>query len=227
MFYIEEFCGKKVLKSDVLEGLNHFFTTRDCPVRGAEDLFKESLSVSRFISPIQTHSDNVSVVDSREEYPDTDGLIFNEKSLGVFLCFADCTPLIFYDERKKLAAVSHAGWKGTAAQIGVKTVNKMINTYGSIPSDIKVAVGPAISGCCYEVSEDVLLKLLSTVKDKTGLYAGMKVDLKQVNARQLQEIGIKEIDICPYCTSCNNDLFFSYRKENGTTLRHNAVAWFN
>ena len=49
------------------------------------------------------------------------------------------------------------------------------------------------------------------------------VDLKGINARQLQEVGVEKIDICPYCTSCNNDLFFSYRKENKTTNRHSAV----
>ena len=36
-------------------------------------------------------------------------------------------------------------------------------------------------------------------------------------------IGVKDVDICPYCTVCNNDLFYSYRKENGTKNRHHAV----
>ena len=49
------------------------------------------------------------------------------------------------------------------------------------------------------------------------------VDLKGINKRQLEEAGVKEIDVCPYCTVCNNELFFSYRKENATTNRHSAV----
>ena len=227
MFYFEEFREKQVLKSSLLEGLNHFFTTRECPVRGAEVDFRLAMNVNRLISPIQTHSDNVHIVDSRNVYENTDGLIFNMESTGVFLCFADCTPIIFYDSVNKVAAVTHAGWKGTAAKIAVRTVEKMNQTFGSKPFDISVAIGPTISRCCYEVGEDVLSWLLSTVLDKSGLYAGNNVDLKQINARQLQEIGVKNIDVCPYCTSCNNDLFFSYRKEKGTSLRHNAVVWFD
>ena len=91
------------------------------------------------------------------------------------------------------------------------------------PENIIAIIGPAIGLCCYEVSDEVRGKLLETVKDTTGLVLGRNVDLKQINARQLQEIGVTKIDICPYCTSCNNDLFYSYRKENGTTERHYAV----
>ena len=67
------------------------------------------------------------------------------------------------------------------------------------------------------------LKLLETVNDYTGLVNDKNVDLKQINKRQLEEFGVSKIDLCPYCTSCNNDLFYSYRKENGTTERHYAI----
>ena len=93
----------------------------------------------------------------------------------------------------------------------------------SNPQDIIAVIGPAISICCYEVSEEVRDKLLETVKDSSGLYENRNVDLKKINSRQLEEIGVKNIDICPYCTSCNNDLFYSYRKEKGTANRHYAV----
>ena len=126
---------------------------------------------------------------------------------------------LFYDTKQKIGAISHAGWRGTAAKIGVKTIQKM----GSHPKDIIAVIGPAIGICCYEVSEEVRDKLLQTVKNSDGLYNNRNVDLKGINARQLQEVGVEKIDICPYCTSCNNDLFFSYRKENGTAKRHFAV----
>ena len=210
MFYFDNFNGKKVLKSDLLKDVTAFFTTRE-----GVDLS----SFKRVITPIQTHSDHVEFVDTRNEYPDTDGLILTEPKTCVYLKFADCTPLIFYDERQKIGAVSHAGWRGTVQKIGVKTIEKM----KSNPKDIIALIGPAISICCYEVSEEVRDKLISTVHNSTDLYNGRNVDLKRINARQLEELGVENIDICPYCTSCNNDLFFSYRKENGTTERHFAV----
>lgn len=216
MFYFAQYNKQKILKSDFIQDIDAFFTLR-------EGFNFDSLSASRIITPVQTHSDNVQIVDERFEYPECDGIITNRKNEAVYLRFADCTPLIFYDSKKRVAAVSHAGWRGTYQKIGVKTADKMVNVFGCNPEDITVLIGPAISLCCYEVGDDVKEKLLSTVNDNNGLYKNNNVDLKQINARQLQEFGVKRIDVCPYCTCCNNDLFFSYRKENGTKMRHHAV----
>ena len=218
MFYFEEINGYKVLKSDlgVKVGLNHCFTTRGV---GLSNINPEYI----YHSPQQTHSDHVEIVDARVEYPDTDGLIITKKNKPIALRFADCTPLIFYDTKQKIGAISHAGWRGTAQKIGPKTIKKMEENFGTQPQDVIAIIGPAIGLCCYEVSDEVRGKLIETVTDSTGLAQGQNVDLKQINARQLEEIGITKIDVCPYCTSCNNDLFYSYRKENGTTERHYAI----
>ena len=214
MFYLEDFNGTKIMKSDMLTEVTAYFTTR------GEVSFPES---KRIIHPTQTHSDHVEIVDERIDYPDTDGLILTNTEDTVYLKFADCTPLIFYDKENKIGAVSHAGWRGTAAKIGVKTINKMSANFGTKPENIVALIGAAISICCYEVSEEVRDTLLATVENPIGLYEGRNVDLKGINAQQLREIGVKNIDVCPYCTSCNNDLFYSYRKENGTKERHLAV----
>ena len=65
MFYFDDFNGTKVLKSDLLEEIVAFFSTRELP-----DLTK--LNASRVLSPVQTHSDNVEFIDDRQEYPNTD-----------------------------------------------------------------------------------------------------------------------------------------------------------
>ena len=242
MFYFEKISGKKVLKSSVLYDLNHFFTTRESIIKTKEPEFNELVEQNKnifckyfnverknFIYPSQTHTSNVDIAQiGKNEYPETDGLILTNKEQAIFLNFADCTPLIFYDG--EIAAVSHAGWRGTAGLISIKTVEKMIKNFGSNVKKIKCAIGPAISFCCYNVGEDVYRQLMSTVKNSYGLSeirnGEIFVDLKAINKRQLTELGLKEenIDICPYCTVCNNDLFFSYRKENGTTNRHSAVV---
>ena len=214
MFYFEEINNCKILKSDFLEGVNHCFTTR-----GSE----ANILWQNVISPQQTHSDHVEIIDERIEYPDTDGLIITQKNIPIALRFADCTPLVFYDRKNKIGAISHAGWRGTTQKIGPKTIQKMIENFGTKPKDIIAVIGPAIGLCCYEVSEEVQDKLLKTVSDTTNLSKKKNVDLKQINKRQLEEFGVYKIDVCPYCTSCNNDLFYSYRKENGTQERHYAL----
>ena len=243
MFYFEEVNGKKILKSSILNGLNHFFTTRESVIKTKEPDFEKIVEDNKkdickylridekdLIHPSQTHTSNVDAAKIGQiSYPDTDGLILSNKIQAVFLNFADCTPVIIYDFENNIAAVSHAGWRGTAGNIASKTVQKMKEEFCSKPENLKCAIGPAISFCCYNVGEDVYRQLSKTVKDFSGLFeirqGNIYVDLKGINKRQLTEAGVKaeNIDVCPYCTVCNNNLFFSYRKENATTNRHSAV----
>lgn len=235
MFYFDKINGKTVLKSDFLEDITAFFTTRESVIKTKEPefenlveenkkMFREYLQVTELVSPSQTHSANVDfAVIGKTDYPETDALILDNKKQAVFLNFADCTPVILYDKKQKIAAISHAGWRGTAQKIAPETVKVM----KSDPEDIIAVIGPAISLCCYNVGDDVFKQLKSTVKNFDGMFKikdGKKfVDLKAINARQLEEIGADKIDICPYCTYCDNDMFFSYRRENATTNRHSAL----
>ncbi len=242
MFYFDELNGKKILKSDELSGLIHLFTTRETVIKTKEPELEQlvednksdiieylNIQPENFIHPSQTHTDNIEIAEiGKSLYPDTDALILNNHVQGIYLNFADCTPVILYDKIKNIAAIAHAGWRGTAKSIAPKTVQKMCDDFGCKPENITAAIGPAISLCCYDVGEEVFDALKTTVKDFTGLSQNrggkIYVDLKSINARQLEEIGIKKIDICPYCTVCDNDMFFSYRKEHATTSRHSAVV---
>ena len=233
MFYFDKINNKKILKSDLIQ--NAFFTTRESVIKtkeiGIKDIaqknleeIKEFLDVKKLIHPNQRHTGNIDIADiNKEIYEETDALILTDKNIGIYLNFADCTPLIFYDEEKNIGAISHAGWRGTVEMIGVKTVLRMQNDFGCNLKNIKAIIGPSICASCFEVGYDVYNKLYQTINmpktDKEKAFA----DLKEINRIQLEQIGIEQIDVCPYCTSCNNDLFFSYRKEEGTTNRHSAI----
>lgn len=243
MFYFDNINGKKILKSTILGELNHFFTTRETVIKTKEPEFVDVVEKNKkdiceylkikkenLIHPAQTHTSHIEIAKIGENsYPDTDGLILTNNEQAIYLNFADCTPVIIFDPIKHIGAVSHAGWRGTAGNIASKTVEKMSKDFGSKPQDLKCAIGPAISFCCYNVGEEVLSQLQKTVKDFDGLseirQGNIYVDLKNINKQQLIETGVKSenIDVCPYCTVCNNDLFFSYRNENATTNRHSAV----
>lgn len=241
MFYLDKLHGKTIMKTDILEGLTHYFTTRECPIKSKEPemqniieknrkMFCEELGITQenFIYPEQRHTDTVAVAElGKTYYPEADALILTNHEQAVFLNFADCTPLIAYDKKQNIGAVIHAGWKGTVGRIGTKTILKMMDDFNTDIRDVRVAIGPAISVCCYEVKEDVFNMSMVSVKNNKGLYeirnGKIYVNLKEINKRQLEELGVKYIDVCPYCTSCNNDLFYSYRKEGGTTNRHSAI----
>lgn len=247
MFYFEEISGKRILKSDFIKSANLFFTTRDiciCDKQNSQNSDAKTvkmiennkkvicnylgISENHLVYPEQTHSANISIADSEiTNYPDTDALILTDNDLGVFLNFADCTPVILYDEKQNIGAVSHAGWRGTAQKIAVLTVERMVKEFNSEYKDIVALVGPAIGFCCYNVGVEVYEKLSKSVQNFDGLFeirgGNIFVDLKNINKRQLEELGVEKIDVCPYCTVHNNDLFYSYRNENATTKRHSAV----
>lgn len=243
MFEIKKFMGKRVLKSSLIEedDVVAFFTTRDLPLKYGEreDLIEEieqnkrlvckgcDIPLENLFIPVQTHSDNVEIINVEKSFYDqTDALVTNEKNVAIGLNFADCVPIILYDPVKKVVASAHAGWRGTAAKIASKTVEKMVEEYSSDPKDIIALIGPCIGQCCFEVKEDVREKILSTVGESKQAFVhdNMCVDLKLVNKFQLLDSGVVKIDVSEYCTSCQSELFFSYRKENGNTARHSAVV---
>lgn len=241
MFKLEEFAGKRVLTSSLLqdEGLVAFFTTRDLPLKAGEreDLTEEieknkklvcqelGIPTENLIIPQQTHSENVEIVKKIESFKNTDALVTNTLNVALALNFADCVPILFYDPVKKVIAAAHAGWRGTAAQIASKTVQKMVGEFSCKPSDIIAAIGPAIGECCFEAQEDVLQQLAATIQDNSNVISNNHADLKLINRLQLLACGLEKINVCEYCTSCQNELFFSYRKEKGNTARHSAVIF--
>lgn len=245
MFKLEKFMGRRVLTSSLLKNkdVTAFFTTRDLPLKAGEkdDLIEEvennkkllckelKISLENLVIPVQTHSDNIGIIEQDlQVFENTDTLITNQGEIAIALNFADCVPLMFYDPIKKVIACAHAGWRGTVAKIGPKTVKKMAVEFSCNPEDIITLIGPAIGKCCFEVKEDVMEKLIKSGNNKcSNAFSKNHADLKLINKIQLLACGVKKIDVCEYCTSCQNELFFSYRKEHGNTARHTAVIMKN
>lgn len=180
----------------------------------------------------QTHTDNILTVTKKDigkgifcerDYENIDGLITNCKGVALVTQYADCTPLLFCDPVKKVIATSHAGWRGTVAEIGIKTVKKMQNEFGCNPKDIIAAIGPSICKECYEVDTPLyeafkkldsidIDKIFSRVDDQH-----FKLDLWEANKQMLMYAGIKEdnIDVTDLCTYCNHEYLHSHRYTNG------------
>ena len=241
MFYFKNINGKRILKSDFVEDAQAFFTTRDLCICDKEidqnpQIFEDKKIIASYLKinennlifPDQTHSANIDIaIESNHAYPDCDALILTNKNQAIFLNFADCTPIILYDKVQNIGAIAHAGWRGTAQKIAPLTAQKLCKDFNSKIENIIALIGPTIGFCCYNVGQEVYEKLSKTVSNFDGLFEirndKIFVDLKEINKRQLEEIGIEKIDVCPYCTVHNNNLFYSYRNENGTGKRHSAV----
>lgn len=198
------------------------------------------MNFNNLVMTDQEHTDNIVMLDdgfklSPNGYlPSTDAVITSKKELPSLLFFADCTPVMLYDTNTNVLGLIHAGWKGTVKKITLKTARLMVEKYNSKPENIIAAIGPNIGQCCYEVSQEVADQLLETIPEKQISdtiikYKNSKpyVDLKQINALQLKSYNIKEIDISPECTSCNQNLFFSHRMTKGKTGRQSLIAQLN
>ena len=185
----------------------------------------------KLVQPNQQHTDNILVLkDKLKEFDKNapfDGVITNIPSLPVMLVFADCIPVLIYDNTNNVMSIVHAGWKGTAKKIGVKAVKIMQEKFNCDVKNMSAIIGAGISGKNYETSPeniDILLMTINKIYAKDVLTGERNIDLKKLNALQLNEAGIQNIDICPFCTYDNNDLFYSYRKENKIAGRHALIG---
>ena len=173
----------------------------------------------------QIHSDIVQRVGADQRgrglvYPtedDCDALITDEADVALTVFSADCTPVLLFDPIRRAIGAAHAGWRGTAAGIAAKTALKMREEFGCEMKNIRAAIGPCISQCCFQTDSDVpaaMYESLGAVAEKAIRKDGKKyyVNLKLLNALHLHTVGIEKIDIAEECTACEPMRFWSHRR---------------
>ena len=183
----------------------------------------------------QVHSDIVRTVTKQDalgldhhNYPECDALITNDPGTALVIFTADCTPILFHDPVTGAVGAAHAGWRGTAADIGGKTVAAMVSAFGCKPEDIRAAIGPNIGPCCFETGEEVPLAMEKTYGSAVREFvrtAGEKyyVNLKAINALSLRAAGVTHIEISEECTVCQNHRFWSHRFTHGVRGSQGAI----
>jgi len=171
----------------------------------------------------QTHSDIVRVVGKADcngcfhrDYPECDALVTGEPGVALTVFTADCTPLLFHDPVTGAVGAAHAGWRGTAAQIGAKVVETMVRAFGCDPANIRAAIGPNVGYCHFETDADVPEAMLASYGEEAKNFirrAGEKyyVDLKELNALSIRRAGVQHIEISDACTMCQPHRFWSHR----------------
>ena len=200
----------------------------------------------------QIHSDVVHVFGAAPVAPCRgDASVTNRPGLLLAVQTADCVPILLVDSKNHAVAAVHAGWRGTLQRIVAKTIGKMQMQFGTKPPDLLAAIGPSIGGCCYEVGTEVASEFRSQFPNASDWFDELRtgdepnplqwlnmappghqpppknvlLDLRKANRAQLLEAGLlaRNIFVSELCTACRRDLFFSYRKEAGTTGRLMSV----
>ncbi len=162
---------------------------------------------------------------------EADAIITTRPGTLVAIQTADCLPLIFLAAAPRLVAVVHAGWRGLAAGIAVRVLERLDKEFGIAPNALKIFAGPAIGPCCFVVGPEVLavFRKLVCLAGEGGWWrrngAGVFLDLVEIQRLQLRAAGVPAgaFQAVGICTACN-DFCFSYRRDRAISGRQLAFA---
>ena len=236
-----------LLTSRLLEGFQHGFTTREGgSSRGPFRSLNLSMSVGDdperveenwerlrqatglvFARVRQVHGCRVVEADAgAAPGEEADAVISVIPGVAASVSVADCVPLLIADPRSGSAAAVHAGWRGTLARVAAEGVRALVERHGARPSDLLAAIGPSIGPCCFEVSRELAVRFRDELGAATGnpRNLGSRADLWLANEQILRAAGLarRRIEVLGRCTSCEDDVFFSHRRDQGRTGRHLA-----
>ena len=209
------------------ESLNLGILTDDDPERVVENrrLLCGSVGVDPETATMawQAHGSKVLQADGRGiARPGTplercDGLWTDERDRGLMLLTADCLPVALarVNGRPALATL-HVGWRGLLGGI----VEAGVEALGGSP--LRAAIGPGIGPCCFEVGEEVAEPFRS--RFGPDILVGRNLDLVEATERALRAAGCESVERVDLCTSCEQELLFSHRRDQGVTGRQGIVA---
>lgn len=178
----------------------------------------------------QVHGSRILYVDQQDrgkgltrptEMEAVDGLMTDRPQVALVTFHADCVPVYFLDPVRKVIGLTHAGWRGTVAQIGAKMVENFMRDFHSRPEDILVGIGPSIGPCCFEVGQEVaeeFRKMYPEEQDRVVLPAQnpekQMVNLWEANRISVRRLGVPDENITmpDLCTACHPDYFYSHRR---------------
>lgn len=165
---------------------------------------------------------------SGKELIKADVLISNDPSVTLFMRFADCVPIFFYDPRHRAIGLVHSGWLGTVRGAPVAAVQAMAEAFGTHPEDLYVGIGPAIGPDHYPIGPEVV----GRVRETFGLSAGnhlqihddeVHLNLWSANRELLEREGVKSVEVAELCTACHLEDWYSHRGEGRITGRFGAM----
>jgi len=117
---------------------------------------------------------------------------------------ADCVP-VFIAHPSGAASLLHSGWRGTVAGITERAIGWFADV-GFGAGGLRMHLGPAICGQCYEVSADV-----HAAVDGSAAVGSRLLDLRLSIADRARRLGVRDIAISEWCTRCSQDQLFSHR----------------
>jgi polyphenol oxidase len=162
----------------------------------------------RLAWPRQVHG--AAVVRANGRGAEADAIWTDEPGVGLVVVTADCLPIaLLRTSAEPRVCLVHAGWRGLAGGVVEAAV-------AALGGPVAAVVGPGIGACCYEVGREVA--------ERFG-ERGRTLDLRAIAERALRRTGVDAVEHVDLCTSCDEDRFFSHRRDRGLTGRQGALAY--
>jgi YfiH family protein len=245
--------GLPYLTCTLLDNWQHGFFTRQFSPRLPAELVSvwqpelkayrlQQVHGNRVLSPQEIEQET-----RENSLPCGDALIADGKQQSLWVASADCTPALIGDLATGRVAAIHAGWRGTAKGIVPETIARFLE-FGSSLANLRVALGPAIAGEVYQVTEAVAAEVMASLCRNQQLETSeailatfqripdaplipdsesgrIRLDVRRTNALQLEQLGIAppQIAIAPYCTYQQPEYFFSYRRTQKKSVQWSGI----
>ena len=138
-----------------------------------------------------------------------DGLITSRTGIAISVKTADCLPILIYHPSGVISGL-HAGRRGTDKQILVEALTIFRTRYG-LKKGFRIWFGPCICKDCYQIDR----------------ASNLHYDLDYENKQQLDSVlDDSDYDLrrCGVCTTCHPSLFYSYRRDGGSSRQYSLIA---
>jgi polyphenol oxidase len=210
------------------ESLNLGIFTGDDPERVVEN--RRRLADAAVIDPERTrmawqqHGTEVrrawpeGILTPGTQHEPCDGWWSDEPGQGMMLVTADCLPVAIARQNgeRPALAVLHVGWRGLLEGIVENGVAALRG------GELTAAIGPGIGPCCYEVGPDVAEPYEAAFGAE--VLTDGRLDLWRAAELALRRAGVADVERTDLCTYCRPELFFSHRRDRGTTGRQGVIA---
>ena len=175
----------------------------------------------------QVHSAHAVLLPNKEAIPKADAAYTLEKNIVCAVMTADCLPLLVTDNNGRCVAAIHAGWRGLCNGIIEETIKKLPVE----AENLLVWLGPAISADVYEVGKEVYDAFTTNNHDAKQAFVAIRenhwlFDIYRMAKLRLNKIGVRKIYGGDHCTLRENELFFSYRRDD-ITGRMASMIWID
>lgn len=193
---------------------------------GAEALLR-SLGAPAAASAEQVHGASIACLGpgwaGTAPVPGCDALITDRPGLALLIRSADCLPILYADPSRRVVGIAHAGWRGVHAGLPQRMLSALWTQYRVPAASLRVAIGPAIRSCCFEVGPEFDRRFAGFMRQDAGRRT---CDLIAAARRQLEQGGVPSAAVTDAgrCTACDTGEWFSLRREGASTGRLTSLV---